>query len=321
MRSYLHFMTVSLILSLSISAASQNYDYDFSSIAPFGLPNPKADDAIKDFAMMIGECDCKSTTRNPDQSWQEPIDMVWRWKYIMNGMAVQDETLKSDESHSGSIRQFLPDSSKWYVHYYNSARPSTTLPVWEGFKKTNGKIILYRDQKAPNGMEGWYRLTFSEMSVDGYQWVGEWVDKAESIAFPTWKIECKRNHTPIKLLSWLEGTWKIEGRKTYESWKLNEDGLTGSSFTLQDNVKDIKEHLKIYWSNGCIYYEAQVLDQNDGAKIPFRLTKSDNNEFVFTNEGHDFPNEINYAQLSENKIFVTVSGSTKQFSFNLLRQD
>lgn len=30
----------------------------------------------------------------------------------MNGMAVQDETLKIDKAHSGSIRQFNTDSSK-----------------------------------------------------------------------------------------------------------------------------------------------------------------------------------------------------------------
>ena len=101
----------------------------------------------------------------------------------MNGMAIQDETLKSDGKHSGSIRQFNADSSKWYVHYYSSNFPTN---------KIDDKIVLYKDQTAPNGMEGFYRLTFYDMNDNGYKWIGEWVDKAEKIIYPTWKIKCVR---------------------------------------------------------------------------------------------------------------------------------
>ena len=39
-------------------------------------------------------------------------------------------------------------------------------------------------------MEGYYRLTFYDMTEKGYEWIGEWVDKAETIVYPTWKISC-----------------------------------------------------------------------------------------------------------------------------------
>ena len=168
------------------------YKYEPSAAYPFGLPNPAAPQEILDFAPLIGECDCISTSRNPDRTWAEPVDMIWRFKYIMNGMAVQDETLKADGSHSGSIRQFIPDSTQWYVHYYNSSVPSTKLPVWEGNKNEKGNIILSRERKAPNGTDGFYRLTFHDINEKGFKWVGEWVDKSESIIFPTWRIDCKR---------------------------------------------------------------------------------------------------------------------------------
>lgn len=166
------------------------FDFEPSQEHPFGLPNPDAPKELMDFAPLIGECNCKSEMRNADQSWAEPVDMLWRFKYIMNGMAIQDETLKSDGRYAGSIRQFIPDSTKWYVHYYSSAVPSTTLPAWEGNKTKDGNIVLYREQKAPNGMDGYYRLTFSDIDANGFKWVGEWVDKTESIVFPTWKIDC-----------------------------------------------------------------------------------------------------------------------------------
>ncbi|WP_299229607.1 hypothetical protein [uncultured Psychroserpens sp.] len=184
---------LSLIL-LSTMAFAQ-YKYNTSSKFPFGKPNPKAPEQIKDFEHMIGTCNCTSTTRKQDGTWNEVEDMIWSWKYIMNGTAVQDETLKSDGSHSGSIRQFIADSNRWYVHWFSSKQPSTTFPVWEG-KKKDDKIILYRKQKAPNGMDGYYRLTFYDISKSGYKWIGEWVDTTEKISYPTWKIECLRKNKP-----------------------------------------------------------------------------------------------------------------------------
>lgn len=183
-----------LFFCFSLYAFPQ-YQFEPSPEHPFGLPNPEAPKEILDFAPLIGECNCKSVRRNADRTWGEPVDMLWRFKYIMNGMAVQDETSKEDGSHGGSIRQFIADSSKWYVHYYNSGKPSTVLPAWEGNKNNEGNIILYREQKAPNGMDGNYRITFSEMDGKGYKWVGEWVSKDESVVFPTWKINCIRPKT------------------------------------------------------------------------------------------------------------------------------
>lgn len=184
--------TSSLMVIFLISfVASAQYNYEVSTTFPFGKANPEAPQQIKDFDPMIGDCHCKSTTRNQDGSWAKEVDMIWRFKYIMNGMAVQDETLKVDGIHSGSIRQFNADSSKWYVHYYSVKGIPKTLPAWEGYKKDN-TIVLYRKQKAPNGMAGFHRLTFYDISKTGYKWIAQWVNKDESIVYPTWKIDCTK---------------------------------------------------------------------------------------------------------------------------------
>lgn len=173
-----------------MAVAQKGYtDFEPSDAHPYGKINPDAPQQLKDFAPLIGTCDCKSESRNPDKSWATPVKMIWKWKYIMNGMAVQDETLKEDGRHSGSIRQFSQDSARWFVHYYSSAAISTTLSTWEGNKKGDD-IVLYREQKAPNGMDGYYRLTFSNISENGFNWLGEWVTRDESFSYPTWKIAC-----------------------------------------------------------------------------------------------------------------------------------
>jgi len=107
----------------------------------------------------------------------------------MNGTAVQDETIKEDGSHSGSIRQFIADSSKWYVHYYSNKGPLTRLRTWEGGKRGDS-IVLYNKQKAPNGTDGFFRITSNNISPKGFNWLGEWVNTTETFSFATWKINC-----------------------------------------------------------------------------------------------------------------------------------
>jgi len=185
--------SILLVLGFTNLTAQTTYDYAASEAYPFGLPNPNAPEQIKDYAPMIGECDCKSTTRNADQTWpEESVDMIWRFKYIMNGMGVQDETLKSDGGHSGSIRQYSQDSSKWFVHYYSNRGVTPILSAWSGNKTENGDIVLYKPQKAPNGMDGFYKITFHNISAEGFNWLGEWVNTTETFSYPNWKIECKK---------------------------------------------------------------------------------------------------------------------------------
>jgi hypothetical protein len=180
-----------LVLLLLVTAiATAQSEYEPTEIDPYGTKNPKAPTQLDDFKPLIGMCDCDSERRNPDGTWAKAVKMTWKFKYIMNGMAIQDETLKADGKHSGSIRQFQKDSLKWYVHYYASASPTATLAAWEGNKTDDGSIVLYKPQKAPNGTDGFSRLTFYDITDKGYKWVGEWVDKTETVVFPFWKIAC-----------------------------------------------------------------------------------------------------------------------------------
>ena len=181
-----------LLTTCCLFSVQAQYEYEPNDEYPFGRINPEAPKEVSDFAALIGECKCKSVARIDQNTWADSVDMIWRWKYIMNGWGVQDETLKADGTHSGSIRQFNADSSSWYVHYYSNATPLPTLSSWEGGMKGDN-IVLYKDQTSPGGIDGYYRLTFSNISNKGFNWVGEWVTKDEtSFIYPTWKIFCKR---------------------------------------------------------------------------------------------------------------------------------
>ncbi len=178
--------------SSSICDAQNIYTNAPSIENPYGIPNQNAPKEILDYADLIGKCNCKSVSRISQTEWADTVAMTWEFKYIMNGMAIQDQTLKADGNHSGSIRQFNSDSSRWYVHYYSSSVAIPAMSVWEGNKNENNDIVLYKNQPSPNGTEGFYKIVFSNISKDGFDWTGAWVNKDESIIYPTWKIFCKK---------------------------------------------------------------------------------------------------------------------------------
>ena len=183
------FILISIFNNQLIRAQDSNYAYAPSNEHPFGILNPDAPKEVGDYAKLIGECDCKSYVKNTEGGWAEPIDMIWTFKYIMNGMAVQDGTLKADGGHSGSIRQYLPDSARWYVHYFSQKALTPVFRVWQGGFKNN-EIILYNEQPAPNGTEGFFKIRFYDINDTGYKWIGTWVTPDESFKLETWKINC-----------------------------------------------------------------------------------------------------------------------------------
>lgn len=179
------------IVICSFPLCAQDYNHIKSETSPFGTYNPEAPEQLKDFEALIGSCDCKSVSRNADGSWQDTLSMTWTYSYIMDGQAVMDETLKEDGSHTMSIRQYNIDSAKWYVTFFSSKPVNPAPRTWSGGKKGND-IVLYLDQKAPNGLDGYSRLTFYDISDEGYKWRGEWCDLSETRTFPFWMIDCKR---------------------------------------------------------------------------------------------------------------------------------
>lgn len=152
-----------VLLPLPARAQIQISDFPYSVTPeqPYGSYNPEAPVELKDFEPMIGSSLCESVQRNPDGSWQDTTDVIWEFRYIFDGKAVQDITWKGDGNHSSSIRQFNADSSKWAVTYFSANNANFNPPGWYGGKTDNGNIVLTRPQQAPgSGTPGTNRLTF-----------------------------------------------------------------------------------------------------------------------------------------------------------------
>lgn len=165
--------------------------YEPSQAHPFGQLNPEAPSQVGDFAPMIGKCTCRSLSRNPDGTWADTVDMVWQFKYVLNGTAVQDEVWR-DGNYASSIRQYQADSAQWVVSYYSYPIVAYNPGVWHGAKQNDGTIVLKQSQVAPNGMQGHSVLTFYGMSDQGFNWKGAWVKDDETITYPFRMIWCHR---------------------------------------------------------------------------------------------------------------------------------
>lgn len=180
---------LSIFLIFVFQLSAQTIDYTVSQKNLYGKPNPDAPEQLQDFASMIGKCDCKSVRRNSDGSWQDTLQMVWKFKYILNGTAIQDESWNENGFYATSIRQFNVDSLNWVVSFYSSKNVSNSVNVWKG-KKEGDQIVLKMPQKSPNGLEGVSRLTFYNISDNGFKWKGEWTNVDESIVYAFWTIDC-----------------------------------------------------------------------------------------------------------------------------------
>ncbi|MEQ9299240.1 MAG: hypothetical protein RIF33_11770 [Cyclobacteriaceae bacterium] len=181
-----------LLIFSTIVIAQETYVNRPSAEHPFGKPHPEAPKEIMDYAPLIGVSDCQSVSRVSQTEWADTVSMEWHWKYILNGWGIQDETLKADGTHSGSIRQFNADSAQWYVHYYTTSAATPTLNTWAGDGREGGDIVLYMPQKAPNGFDGFFKIRFSDISDEGFNWEGAWVDPAETINYSSWRIFCRK---------------------------------------------------------------------------------------------------------------------------------
>jgi len=124
----------------------------------------------------------------------------------------------------------------------------------------------------------------------------------------------KSENNVYHLLIKLTGLWIVEPSEhpSFEYWELiNEGHLEGYGFTVINQDTIILEKLKIINENSEYFYVAEVINQNDGNPVYFKLIQNDT-ILVFENKEHDFPNRILYDFLDNDLINVLVESSDKE---------
>lgn len=124
-------------------------------------------------------------------------------------------------------------------------------------------------------------------------------------------IVAQENNDISKLL-WIFDRWVSAGEdesRSYEHWeKVSDDLYTGGSETIRNGDTVFTEKLRIEKTNDGIFYVADV--KHNPEPVKFKLTLSTENEAVFENPLHDFPQKITYRQ-EEGKLHAFIEGPGK----------
>lgn len=125
----------------------------------------------------------------------------------------------------------------------------------------------------------------------------------------------------LSKVDFLIGTWKVEGKEAYESWRKEGNILIGESYKKRGDQKYISETLEIKEVESTYIYTATVKNQNEGKGIPFTLQEVKNDLYSFENLSHDFPKKIQYKILNSTSLQVYVLGEgDKGFSYKMNKQ-
>jgi hypothetical protein len=132
---------------------------------------------------------------------------------------------------------------------------------------------------------------------------------------------------PFKKLYKLEGTWKMNTKRgaICEEWKkMNKNHLQSRGYTIKGSDTVVNERVALTKTKEGVFYTSTVEEQNNKQPVAFKMTKAENNLFVFENPQHDFPKRIVYKFITADSLHAFVDDgndeSKKRQNFNYKRQ-
>ena len=116
----------------------------------------------------------------------------------------------------------------------------------------------------------------------------------------------------VDRLEWIAGCWASDdGKERIEEVWMKPAGqsMMGMSRTVAGGKTVFTEHIQIRENNGQTAY---IVALGMGAKpVVFKLTKVSDNEAIFENPTHDFPQRIIYRRESADALFARIDGAEK----------
>lgn len=123
-------------------------------------------------------------------------------------------------------------------------------------------------------------------------------------------INAQGTKNGLERLQWLAGCWEtsFQGRVIEEQWmKPLGQMMVGTGRTTSKGKSVFFEFLQIVHADSGIFYIARP---KGNPPTPFKLIKAANNEIVFENLSHDFPQRVMYTA-GVDELFARVEGMVK----------
>jgi hypothetical protein len=115
----------------------------------------------------------------------------------------------------------------------------------------------------------------------------------------------------LEKASWLLGVWGNSSStgSAAEIWeKENDSTYTGKSYFLVGTDTISSETIRIEQHGGDLFYIPVVRNQNNNEAVVFILSSSADQQLIFENPGHDFPQKISYTKITGDSLIAEISG-------------
>ncbi|PJE44501.1 MAG: hypothetical protein CUR32_02660 [Flavobacterium sp.] len=136
-------------------------------------------------------------------------------------------------------------------------------------------------------------------------------------------IKTKKEYSQLEKAKWFLGHWENVSNEfiAKEIWMQETDSsYKAESFITAAKDTVFYEKVDLIERNDSLFYVVSVRDQNKEKPVSFYLTKSTNNQMVFENPKHDFPNKIIYNKINSDSIVASIHGSNKTEIFPMKRK-
>jgi hypothetical protein len=130
-------------------------------------------------------------------------------------------------------------------------------------------------------------------------------------------VSCKNSDSDkiekekIKMAHWLLGTWENKSADGVlsEIWtKTNDSTYQAQSFFIKGKDTIHFETIVLQQVGEDLTYSANIKGQNEDKPVAFSLAETTENQLVFENQKHDYPQKISYQKAANNNLVTTISG-------------
>jgi hypothetical protein len=160
-----------------------------------GRLNPAAPPETEQLGRLVGIWDAEQIKRNRDGSWSdEKSHAEWRWYYILDGHAVQDDWLGVEITEDSrkvlnfigtNIRIYNPEEEQWHMAWIDKTN-----------RRLAGFTAIYNENRVimtgTNAQGRLVRTTFYHITPDSFNWKQEWTFDDGKSWLEVAKIHCIR---------------------------------------------------------------------------------------------------------------------------------
>jgi len=125
-------------------------------------------------------------------------------------------------------------------------------------------------------------------------------------------MKTKKKYLQLEKAKWFIGNWENVTKESVsrEIWsQKNDSTLFGESFTTVEKDTVFYEQMDLVQRNDSLICIISVKGQNKEEPVSFYMTKSTENQIIFENPKHDFPNKIEYNKIGTDSIFAKIYGT------------